>query len=361
MSYNCKLEYLWLDGYKTSNLRSKTKYVNLPAESGVLSIDDIPEWGFDGSSTEQADGDNSDCILRPVSLFNNTVDAIAGTNSYIVMCEVFNTDGTPHKSNTRALLRSYIEDGEDKEITDGMWFGIEQEYTIMDPKSGRPLGWPESRFEYPAPQGRYYCGVGGDVVKMRQLVHEHAMCCITAGIPLCGTNAEVMLGQWEYQVGPQSALKICDSLWVARYMLEVLAETQDVYISLDPKLITGDWNGSGAHINFSTSYMRDQGGEEYIENICKSLGEKHDWHIANYGDGNEDRLTGSHETQHISKFSYGDSDRSASIRVPSSTASNKKGYLEDRRPASNMDPYRAVRCLVSTISVVDAEHQWQTV
>ena len=356
MSYNCKLEYLWLDGYKTPNIRSKTRYINLPTDKGFLDVNDVPEWGFDGSSTEQAEGDSSDCVLKPVSLFNNTVDVIAGTNSYIVVCEVYNVDGTPHKTNTRAALRSIIEDGDNSEITSEMWFGIEQEYTIMDPSSGRPLGWPESRFEYPAPQGRYYCGIGGDVVKMRQLVHEHAMCCITAGIPLCGTNAEVMLGQWEYQVGPQSALKICDSLWVARYMLEVLAETQDVYISLDPKLIRGDWNGSGAHINFSTKFMREEGGEEYIESVCKSLGENHDEHIKNYGDGNEDRLTGSHETQHISKFSYGDSDRGASIRIPPSTASDNKGYIEDRRPASNMDPYKAVRCLVETVSTVDAEH-----
>ena len=352
MSFNCKVEYLWLDGYNTPNIRSKTRYIDLRSKEGKISADDIPEWGFDGSSTEQADGKNSDCILKPVSIYNNTIDKVAEGNSYIVMCEVFNTDGTPHESNTRHTLRDSLFENEDKQF----WFGIEQEYTIMDSQSRRPLGWPDYRFEYPEPQGRYYCGVGGDVVRKRNLVHNHAMACITSGISLCGTNAEVMMGQWEYQIGPNDPLTICDSLWVARYMLEVLAEDEDVYISLDPKLIKGDWNGSGAHINFSTKFMREKGGKEYINEVCKSLEDKHEDHIDNYGVGNEQRLTGDHETQHISIFSYGESDRGASIRIPPSTSTDYKGYLEDRRPASNMDPYLAISKLVDTVGSSEDSH-----
>jgi len=351
MSYNCKIEYLWLDGYSTPNIRSKTRYTNIEITDDFIKLEDVPEWGFDGSSTEQADGADSDCVLKPVSMFINTVDPLAGTNSYIVLCEVYNSDGTPHISNTRSLLRRDLENWEEYD----MWFGIEQEYTIIDPQNGRPLGWPKSQFEFPPPQGRYYCGVGGDVARMRDLVHEHAMCCITSGIPLCGTNAEVMLSQWEYQIGPSNPLKICDGLWVARYMLEILAETKNVSISLDPKLIKGDWNGSGAHINFSTKYMREVGGEEYMTCICEALEAAHDDHIDCYGVGNENRLTGLHETQHINRFSFGNSDRSASIRIPPSTAENNKGYLEDRRPASNMDPYLAINCLLNTVCAVDAE------
>ena len=352
MNYNCKVEYLWLDGYETPNIRSKTRYINLDKGEGAISASDIPEWGFDGSSTQQADGDSSDCVLQPVSIFNNTIDTVAGGNSYIVMCEVFNTDGTPHSSNTRHALRDALFGNEDKEF----WFGVEQEYTIMDPKNGRPLGWPESSFEYPAPQGRYYCGVGGDVARKRQLVPNHAMACITSGISLCGTNAEVMLGQWEYQIGPDDPIKICDSLWVARYMLELLAEEEGVYISLDPKLIKGDWNGSGAHINFSTQFMREEGGKDYMGTVCKHLEENHSEHIARYGVGNEHRLTGNHETQHINSFSYGESDRGASIRIPPMTAKESKGYLEDRRPASNMDPYLAIASLVKTVSNAEDSH-----
>jgi glutamine synthetase len=342
MNNNIKLEYLWLDGYATPNIRSKTKYTHIESDPNKesITIDEIPEWGFDGSSTGQAVGEDSDCILKPVAIFNNTTDTLTSTNSYLVLCEVMNSDGTPHESNTRVKVREM----DFKFGHQDFWFGIEQEYTIMDSSNGRPLGWPESRNEYPSPQGRYYCGVGGDVVKMRQLVHEHAMVCNMAGVPLGGTNSEVMLAQWEYQIGTAGILEICDYLWVSRYMLEICAENHDVSISLDPKLVQGDWNGSGAHINFSTKFMREDNNKDYVKSVLKSLEESHDEHIKNYGIGNENRLTGDHETQHISKFSYGKSDRGASIRIPV-----KDGYLEDRRPASNVDPYRAVAKLVETV------------
>ena len=350
MSNNVKIEYLWLDGYETPNIRSKTKYMYIdPEDTGSnISIDKIPDWGFDGSSTEQAVGSDSDCILKPVAIFANTTDTLTSTNSYIVLCEVMNSDGTPHKSNTRAKLRELEKEFGDQEFL----FGIEQEYTIINTKTGRPMGWPESESEYPPPQGRYYCGVGGDVVTMRNVVHEHSMLCNMAGIPLCGTNAEVMLSQWEYQIGTAGILDVCDYLWVARYMLEVCGENHNISISLDPKLIQGDWNGSGAHINFSTRFMRENDDVKqhnelkkiYVKSVLDSLEESHDEHIKEYGIGNENRLTGAHETQHISKFSYGKSDRGASIRIPV-----KDGYLEDRRPASNMDPYRAISKLVETV------------
>lgn len=350
-SFNCKLEYLWLDGYDTPNIRSKTKYCTLYSEEGHLNIKDIPEWGFDGSSTKQAEGNDSDCVLVPVKVYNNTIDTQLGMNSFLVLCEVYDKHGVKHSSNTREQLRSALLQHDKSD----MWFGIEQEYTMIDSKTGRPMGWPAGHDVFPSPQGRYYCGVGGDVVTQRDLVHEHASACLAAGIPLCGTNAEVMLGQWEYQIGPASPLDVCDDLWVARYLLEVLAEKMgDMSISLDPKPIFGDWNGSGAHINFSTKHLRDEGGEEYIKDILDALEDKHQYHIENYGLNNDKRLTGFHETSSINDFSSGDSDRGASIRIPPSTSRNHKGYLEDRRPASNIDPYRAVRCLVETVGAVDS-------
>ena len=341
MSNNIKIEYLWLDGYKTPNIRSKTRYMDVDPTKmdDNITIDKIPEWGFDGSSTKQATSSNSDCILKPVAIFNNTTDVLASYNSYIVLCEVMNADGTPHKSNTRAKLREM----EKKYSGQNFWFGIEQEYTIIDPKTNRPCGFPEEG--YPPPQGRYYCGVGGDVVKMRNMIHEHAMLCNMTGIPLCGTNAEVMLSQWEYQIGTASTLEICDYLWISRFILEICAENHGVSISLDPKPVSGDWNGSGAHINFSTKKMREEKEDsEYIDAVISGLRDSHTEHIAEYGIGNENRLTGDHETQHISKFSHGKSDRGASIRIPINN-----GYLEDRRPASNMDPYRAIAKLVETV------------
>tara|TARA_Y100000034_G_C6906301_1_gene420701 strand:- start:1149 stop:2222 length:1074 start_codon:yes stop_codon:yes gene_type:complete len=340
-----KLEYLWLDGYETPNIRSKTKYLNLTN----IDVDSIPEWGFDGSSTMQAPGGNSDCILKPVKVYVKDYDDYFINSSYIVMCEVMNSDGTPHHTNSRSILSDVAE----KYSQMNMWFGIEQEYVVMDKKTDRPYGWQDKGF--PRPQGRYYCGVGGDNVVMRELAEEHAFYCNVAGIPLCGTNAEVMLGQWEYQIGTSGPIDICDDLWVARYMLETLSELKGTYITLDPKPISGDWNGSGAHINFSTQYMRDNGGEEYLKHICSSMGDNHSDHIESYGVGNEDRLTGDHETQHISTFSYGDSDRGASIRIPPSTSISKKGYLEDRRPAANMNPYSAICKIMKSVCEAEKE------
>ena len=348
---NCKLEYIWLDGYSTPNIRSKSKYCNIPsATSASVCVDDVPEWGFDGSSTQQAEGGSSDCVLKPVALYKNTVDKHCCVNSYIVLCEVFDVDGNPHKTNNRATLRESVK----RYTNSDMLFGIEQEYIIMDPVTNIPAGWTTKDGSLLYPQGKYYCGVGGDVVTMRELVDDHAKCGIMAGIPVCGTNAEVMLSQWEYQIGPAGPLEVSDGLLVLRYMLSYLAEQRGVYISLNPKEIEGDWNGSGAHINFSTEYMREHGGEEYITSICNALETTHDFHIDNYGIGNEERLTGDHETQSIDKFTWGNSDRGASIRIPPSTAETLKGYIEDRRPAANIDPYRAVNCLVKTIGVVDS-------
>jgi glutamine synthetase len=348
-SFNCKFEYLWLDGYDTPNIRSKTKYATIHTENPNLTLSDIPEWSFDGSSTMQAEGGDSDCVLVPVKVYKNPIEKSYGVNSFLVLCEVVDRHYGIHPSNTRAQLRAAIAEhgGED------MWFGIEQEYLLVDPKTSRPHGWPELGF--PNPQGRYYCGVGGDVGVGRDLVEEHAIVCLEAGIPLCGTNAEVMLGQWEYQVGTAGALDVCDDLWVARYLLEIMAEREGLAVSLTPKPVLGDWNGSGAHINFSTEFLREEGGEEYIQAVVEALKEKHDHHIANYGLHNDLRLTGKHETASIHTFSSGDSDRGASIRIPPSTAKTKKGYLEDRRPASNIDPYKAIRCLVETVAPVGNE------
>jgi glutamine synthetase len=347
--FNCKLEYLWLDGYDTPNIRSKTKYLTVETENTSLTMDDIPEWSFDGSSTQQADGGDSDCILVPVKCYKNPIEQAIGLNSFLVLCETYDRNRGVHPSNTREKLRNaVIEHGAEE-----MLFGIEQEYTMMDNSTGRPYGWPSNPREYPHPQGRYYCGVGGDVVTCRDLVSAHALACLEAGIPLCGTNAEVMLGQWEYQVGTAGPLDVCDDLWVARYLMEMMAEREvGMSISLAPKPIFGDWNGSGAHINFSTKYMRENVDREYLDSVCQALGEAHEYHITNYGIDNDRRLTGKHETAAIDSFSFGNSDRGASIRIPPSTAREGKGYLEDRRPASNIDPYRAVKCLVETVCSV---------
>lgn len=330
-----QIEYVWLDGNTTPELRSKTKVVDEP----VKTLADVPDWGFDGSSTMQAAGHFSDCALKPVFMIQ---DPLRGEADRIVLCEVMNADGTPHKTNTRNICGTTNK----KYARDEFWFGIEQEYTLM--QNGRPLGWPKEGF--PAPQGPYYCSVGADRAFGRDIIEAHTRACIDAGLHIFGTNSEVMPGQWEFQIGPIGAPAIGDELWMARWLLSRVAEDYGVYISLAPKPIPGDWNGTGAHTNVSTKKTRAVGGVKLIETMCKKLGQFHEAHIAVYGADNDKRLTGRHETCDIHTFRYGISDRGASIRIPMATANTKRGYFEDRRPAANIDPYKVVTAIMESVS-----------
>jgi glutamine synthetase len=331
-----RAEYIWMDGATpTQKLRSKTKILDIDR---VKSLKDLPEWGFDGSSTGQAPGDKSDCALKPVAFYK---DPLRGEPNVLVMCEVMLASGEPHPTNTRALLRGVA----DKTSKAEPWFGIEQEYTLYD--GAKPLGWPDNGF--PAPQFGYYCGVGADEVFGRELVEAHTKACIDAGIKISGTNAEVMPAQWEFQVGPLGPLECADQLWVARWLLYRIGEEMGISATLYPKPQKGDWNGAGAHTNFSTKEMRASGGMKYIEQACLALEKAHAKHMAEYGAHNEERLTGRHETAPITEFRWGVSDRGASIRIPLATSKAGSGYLEDRRPAANMDPYRVTRLLLETV------------
>ncbi|WP_031428204.1 glutamine synthetase beta-grasp domain-containing protein [Flavimarina sp. Hel_I_48] len=331
-----KLEYLWLDGYEpTANLRSKTKVED--DFSGKL--EDCPIWSFDGSSTRQAEGGSSDCLLKPVAIYPDP----ARKNGYLVMTEVLNADKTPHVSNGRATI-----DDED----DDFWFGFEQEYFIMDKETGLPLGFPVGG--YPGPQGMYYCSVGGKNTHGRGFVEEHADLCIEAGLNFEGINQEVASGQWEFQLFAKGAQKAGDEIWVARYLLQRLTESYGWYIEYHPKPVKGDWNGSGMHANFSNSTLRTCGDKETYMKICEAFRPVVKEHIEVYGEFNDQRLTGKHETASIHDFSYGISDRGASIRIPIITVEKGwKGWLEDRRPASNGDPYKIAGRIVKTVKSAD--------
>jgi glutamine synthetase len=329
-----KAEYIWVDGTEpTKKLRSKTKVLPGP----VKDLSGLPEWGFDGSSTNQAEGHASDCIMRPVFF---CPDPIRGGDNVLVMTEVFSADGKPHASNTRALLRSVAE----KYAAHEPWFGMEQEYTFF--KGSRPLGWPEQG--YPAPQGPFYCGVGADEVFGRPIVEKHMDACLAAGLKFAGINAEVMRGQWEFQIGPAGALEVGDHMNVARWLLYRVGEDFGVNASLDAKPVKGDWNGAGCHTNYSTKAMREEGGIKAIMAACEKFRGRADLHIANYGFGIEERLTGKHETASYKTFLYGVGNRGASIRIPLHCEQAGKGYLEDRRPCANIDPYVVARLIVET-------------
>lgn len=329
-------EYVWSDGtVPTQKLRSKTKILNGADFDGAF-----PEWTFDGSSTGQASGDKSDCVLKPVKWVKDPTRNVEGAHCYLVLCEVFTAAGTPHHTNTRALLREVDSATKDQEPL----FGIEQEYTMF--KDGRPFGWPTGG--YPPNQGPFYCGVGSDEVFGRELVEDHLTACIAADLPICGINSEVMPGQWEFQVGPSSALDVADGLVLARWILYRLGEKHGVTVKLDPKPVA-ELNGAGAHTNFSTRVMRESGGMAAIETACERLRSTHEKHISNYGDGIEARLTGHHETCSYKQFRWGVSDRGASIRIPLHVYQAGKGYLEDRRPCANVDPYVVTRLLLESV------------
>ena len=332
-----KLEYVWLDGYRpTQNMRSKTKILDESKFKGRLK--DCPVWSFDGSSTQQAEGNSSDCLLQPVRLFPDP----SRTNGYIVICEVMNADGTPHESNGRSTINDDDND---------FWFGFEQEYVLWDIEHHTPLGFPANGY-YPPPQGPYYCSVGAEFAVGREIIEEHMDYCIEAGINIEGINAEVMKGQWEYQVFAKGAKEAGDQVWAARFLLEKVAEKYGVRINLHPKPVKGDWNGSGMHANFSNTALRTSGKKKVFEEICEKFKPKSRIKAAieAYGAENEQRLTGLHETQSIKKFSYGVSDRGASIRIPIAVVENNwKGWLEDRRPASNADPYKVAANIINTV------------
>lgn len=316
--------YIWVGG--NAELRSKARTLPRP----VSSINDVPEWNFDGSSTGQAPGDDSEVCLLPVAFYD---DPFRQRPNILVMCECVTGEGQPIKTNSRRKAAGFFAKAKDQHC----WFGLEQEYTLFSPDGRTPLGWPKNGF--PAPQGPYYCGAGAHEAFGRDVVEAHYKACLYAGIMISGTNAEVMAGQWEYQVGPVEGIACGDQMMVSRYLLIRIAEMYGVVVSLDPKPIPGDWNGAGCHANFSTQKMREDGGYEECMRVITNLGSSHQQHMKLYGLGNERRMTGKHETADFNKFTWGVADRGASIRVPRSTKRDQKGYIEDRRPASNCDPY----------------------
>jgi len=330
--------YVWIDG-TGENLRAKTKTVNFVPTTPQ----DLPIWNYDGSSTAQAEGSNSDVYLHPVAVYR---DPFRAGNNKLVLCETYKYNKNPTETNHRKLCNELMERCKDQKP----WFGIEQEYTLLD-RDQHPYGWPKNGF--PGPQGPYYCGVGANKVYGRDVVEAHYRCCLYAGVNISGTNAEVMPAQWEFQVGPCEGISMGDDLWMGRFLLHRTAEDFGVVVSMDPKPMSGDWNGAGAHTNFSTLKMREEGGLTHIEIGIDKLSRHHIRHIKAYdpheGKDNERRLTGLHETSSIHDFSAGVANRGCSIRIPRDCAEQQRGYLEDRRPSSNCDPYQVTGVIVKSV------------
>lgn len=349
MSQTIIAEYIWLDAEQ--NFRSKIKiltpdifelkeYLMVPK-----SLNLFPQWNFDGSSTAQSETHNSDLILNPVycciNPFYKQIDKNQQKIYLFVLCEVLNSDLTPHSTNTHHILKQN-EFAEDETI----WFGIEQEYMMFSSNSKQL--YCSDEFIGKEKHNKYYCGVGASRVFGREIAEKHMNLCLDAGLKICGINAEVTPSQWEFQLGPLPPMEMANQLWLARYILTIMCEDYDVEINFHPKPFA-DLNGSGAHTNFSTEAMREEGGMEKILEAIEKLKLKHDVDIKSYGVDNELRLTGKNETSSYDKFTFGNSDRGSSIRIPLNVQLEGKGYFEDRRPASNMDPYLVINSMLTTI------------
>ncbi|KAK8490817.1 hypothetical protein GQ457_13G006560 [Hibiscus cannabinus] len=329
-------EYIWIGG---SGMDMRSKARTLPGPESDPSK--LPKWNYDGSSTEQATGDNSEVIIHPQAIYR---DPFRRGKNILVMCDAYTPTGDPIPTNKRFNAAKIFSQPE--VVAEEPWFGIEQEYTLLQKDVKWPLGWPVGG--YPGPQGPYYCAVGADKAFGREIVDAHYKACLYAGINISGINAEVMPGQWEFQVGPMCGISSADEVWMARYILERITEIAGAVLSFDPKPVSGDWNSAGAHTNYSTKSMRNDGGIQVIKNAIEKLSKRHKEHIAAYGKGNERRLTGFHETADINTFSWGVANRGASVRVGRDTEKDGKGYFEDRRPSSNMDPYTVTSMIAET-------------
>lgn len=345
-----KLEYVWigLNGFQgeTWTMRSKLKvhsFLNDQIKSlGEGDVSVLPMWSFDGSSTGQATGENSDCILAPIRAITDTVRNDG--RSVIVLCEVLNADGTPHSTNHR---RTLIEN-EIKNKNIEAAFGLEQEYSII--KNGRPLGFPAGG--YPPPQGPYYCSAGGDRCFGRDISEEHVDACIRSGLHITGTNVEVKPGQHEYQIGGPNIgpTLVSDELWLSRWLLMKIAEKKEMSVTFEAKPVLGDWNGAGLHHNVSTKELRENGTKEKFEKIMERMSENHKEDMKVFGVDNHLRMTGELETSSPDKFTWGVSNRGCSVRIPVQTVQNNWcGYFEDRRPASSIDPYQTTNAILRSL------------
>ena len=362
----CILEYVWIDGKQ--NMRSKIRVFNKIPQT----ICDVPVWNYDGSSTYQATTEDSEIILKPCAMFDyfenwhrckqipippkkkddsSLKRPPVPSRKYtppkkatklislhkLILCDTYYTNGTHTETNHRYLANKIF----NKMLDEEPWFGLEQEYFMINPQTMKPIGFPDDNEN--ATQGQYYCSVGANNSFGRGLAEEHMNSCIASGIKISGINAEVAPGQWEFQIGPCTGIEQGDHLWMARYLLQKIAEKYNIIIDFSPKPVSGEWNGSGCHANYSTKKMREgtknKKGITYIENAIKELSTKHSEHMKVYGEDNDLRMTGKCETASYDVFSDGVSNRGASIRRGFGTIENECGYFEDRRPSSNCDPY----------------------
>jgi glutamine synthetase len=338
-----RLEYIWVGGNRELRSKVKVEYFDNNIDILKLQVNQIPFWNYDGSSTAQASGEDSEVLIKPCRLYPNPnhLENVGFETSYYVLCDTYTPDMKPHSTNTRYEINKLFEEhGE----TYHPMFGIEHEFFILDRETKHPLGFRKNndgifvKYEPENPQGQYYCSVGTGNAYGREFLDEALSLAVQSGVKVTGSNIEVCPGQVEIQVC-NYGIAAADDSTMLKYILSKLGERYGYIIEWGAKPVKGDWNGSGCHVNFSTKQMRVEGGYTEILSALERLKLKHQEHITVYGDDNCERLTGLHETSDINRFSYGVANRGCSIRIPRSTEAKKCGYFEDRRPSSSADMY----------------------
>jgi glutamine synthetase len=203
--------------------------------------------------------------------------------------------------------------------------------------------------------------VGANNVFGRDVMEAAYCACLYAGISIDGSNPDIMPAQWSFKIGPCRGIDMGYELWMARFILTRVAEDFGVLVSFDPKPIPGRWNGSGAHCNFSTRKMRTTGGIKDIEDALDKLAPVHKLHLQHYDPkGGADitrRMEGADDDiiDDMAQFTAYKASRRGSVRIPQNVGSQGMGYLEDRRPASNCDPYSVTEILVRTTILAEYE------
>ncbi len=347
------VEYVWLDA--DDNFRSKIRTM-----SALYQFD----WNFDGSSTGQATTESSEVILKVVSQFNHPFI----NDGFLFLCATYDINGKPLSNNYYDKANEIFNtDNKCSELKP--WFGLEQEYFMYD----KNLTINNKDYEFDPTLGhnnsmnhsssinnnyskslkiinsnKFYCSPINQDPDEVKISIEHLEACIKAGIRISGNNAEVVQHQWEFQIGPVEGIEAGNQLLMARYLLNIIASKYNKIVNYHPKPIKGV-NGSGCHINFSTKQMRDEkDGLTYIMNAIEKLKDNHSYHMENYGNDNNKRMTGLNETSSYDKFTWGVGSRNTSVRIGYDTFKNNKGYFEDRRPASNINPYLATSIIFQT-------------
>jgi glutamine synthetase len=347
MSFTYLVDYIWLGGKNEIRTKSRT----LKLSSIFPNLSHIPKWNYDGSSTGQSPS-NGDTEVTLVPVYMKEGPYIRDKpykQTIIVVCATYYSDGTPLPNNHYDFANEVFSQKKDEEP----WFGLEQEYFIMDNRTRQPIGMHD---HINTPQGQFYCGVGGINSYGRGIANQHYVDCLTYNLQISGINQEVAVGQWEFQIGPVTGIGAAHQMMIARFLLELGAERNGCYISYEPKPFL-EWNGSGCHINFSTKTMREPGGLATILSAMTKLEENHSKHILVYGNGNEKRLTGKHETSSMHKFTWGVGTRNTSVRIGNETYKNGCGYFEDRRPAANIDPYITTAMIFETSVINEDQSQ----